>query len=176
MKGRRTESWHESRETSKTRKSQRPPQNAIKITTGIGKSDLIAEGSPYSFRSQAPRIAAPRPDRVPTHKLANEARIKMPAGITVAIWQGRDAIKLGTVDEKMCLNPEAVKAAMEIGAAVEETACRKEVRGEDPILCPFYDKCAYQAQKAAAREADVLFCAHEILFKTPKASATEASA
>ena len=62
----------------------------------------------------------------------------MPDGVTTAIWQGRDAIKLGTVDEKMCLNPEAVKAAIDIGAVIEETACRKAKRGEDPVFCPFY--------------------------------------
>ena len=145
------------------------PHKAIRITTGSGKSDLSRQAIAVHYIPKAKSKKLPHRVliAVPTHKLADEARVMMPAGITVAIWQGRDAIKLGTTDEKMCLNPEAVKAAIEIGAAVEETACRKARRGEDPILCPFYNKCAYQAQKAAAREADVLFCAHEILFKAP---------
>ena len=69
----------------------------------------------------------------------------------------------------MCLNPEAVEAAMEIGAVVEETACRKARRGKDPILCPFYRLCHYQAQKVPAGIADVVFAAHEIMFKAPTA-------
>ena len=30
--------------------------------------------------------------------------------------------------------------------------------------CPFYDTCHYQAQKAPAKKADVVFAAHEVLF------------
>ena len=35
--------------------------------------------------------------------------------------------------------------------------------------CPFYETCHYQAQKAPAKKADVVFAAHEILFQMPKA-------
>ena len=87
----------------------------------------------------------------------------MPDGVTTATWQGRGGTKLGT-DEPMCRNPEAVEAALKIGANVEETACKRR-----KARCPFYDTCHYQAQKAAARKADVVFAAHEILFQVPKA-------
>ena len=74
---------------------------------------------------------------VGTHKLAAEARLKMPDGVTTAIWQGRDAIKLGTVDEKMCLNPEAVKAAIDIGAVIEEhTPAAKPGAARETIELP----------------------------------------
>ena len=59
---------------------------------------------------------------------------------------------------------EAVKAALKIGAEVEKTVCKhKEAR------CPFYETCHYQAQKAPAKKADVVFAAHEILFQMVKA-------
>ena len=86
----------------------------------------------------------------------------MPDGVTTAIWQGRDGTHLAT-GEPMCRNPEAVAAALEIGAEIEETACKN---GE--ARCPFYEDCAYQAQKEPAGKADVVFCAHEILFQVPK--------
>ena len=64
----------------------------------------------------------------------------------------------------MCRNIEAVKAALKIGAEVESTVCKhKEAR------CPFYETCHYQAQKAPAKKADVVFAAHEILFQMAKA-------
>jgi len=66
------------------------------------------------------------------------------------------------------LNLQAVAAAEAIGADVERTACRKGRRGQEPILCPFYHKCGYQAQKEAAKYADVVFCAHEYMFAPPK--------
>ena len=70
---------------------------------------------------------------------------------------------LGT-DEPMCRNLEAVEAALKIGAEVEKAACKhKEAH------CPFYETCHYQAQKAPASKADVVFAAHEILFQVPKA-------
>ena len=95
---------------------------------------------------------------MPTHRLADEARGKMQGGVTTAVWQGREGSKLGT-DEPMCHNLDAVKAALKIGAETEETVCKnKEAR------CPYYDTCHYQAQKAPAKKADVVFAAHEALF------------
>ncbi len=154
------------------------PHNAVRITTGSGKSDMSRQAIAAHYIPKAKPRKLPHRVliAVPTHKLANEARIKMPAGITVAIWQGRYAIRLGTADEKMCLNPEAVKAAMEIGAAVEETACRKARRGKDPILCPFYDKCAYQAQKVEAPQSRRPVLPTKSCSRHPRSSAMAASA
>ena len=87
----------------------------------------------------------------------------------MAIWQGLKATKLGT-NEPMCLNHAAVDAALALGADVETTACRRGQRGGPPIVCPFYEgegQCHYQAQKAEAFAADVLFVAHEGLFQLP---------
>ena len=100
---------------------------------------------------------------VPTHKLAGEARSKMPAGVTVAVWQGRGGTKLGT-NEPMCRNPEAVEAALKIGANVEKTACKRRRRAARSTRV-----VSYQQQKAAARTADIVYAAHEILFQVPKA-------
>ena len=42
-----------------------------------------------------------------------------------AVWQGRTRFHLET-GEPMCGNPEAVEAALKIGANVEETACKNK--------------------------------------------------
>ena len=146
-----------------------PPHKAIKITTGAGKSVKARQAmARYIPTSKAAGLPHRVLYLVPTHNLGDEARLDMPAGITTALWQGRGAMKIGT-DEPMCLNPDAVKAALAIGASVDTTACQKTRRGKEPILCPHHATCAYQAQKAAARDADVVFAAHETAFNLPKA-------
>jgi hypothetical protein len=155
--------WNEIWRNEEPEHREAPPHKAIRLTTGVGKSELsrqeIAGFVTEARRRKLPhRVLIP----VPTHKLAGEAQSKMPGGITTAIWQGRDGVHLAT-GEAMCRNPEAVKAAQEIGAEVEEAACQnREAR------CPFFDGCRYQEQKAPAGMADVVFCAHEILFQVPK--------
>jgi Rad3-related DNA helicase len=61
----------------------------------------------------------------------------------------------------------AVEAAEAIGADVERAACRKPRDGDDPILCQFYETCGYQRQKEAAKQADIVFAAHQYLFGPP---------
>jgi hypothetical protein len=158
-------SWHELCSKLSSIEHSDAPHHAIRITTGIGKSEQIRRTLAVRFIPEAKRRKLPHRVLylVSTHKLAGEARSRMPDGVVTAIWQGRDGIKLGT-DEPMCANHEAVEAALKIGAEVEETACkRKEAR------CPFYDTCHYQAQKALAGKADVVLAAHEILFQVPNA-------
>jgi hypothetical protein len=143
------------------------PHTAIRITPGSGKSEQIRQMI-GRFIPEAKRRGLPYRVLylVPTHALGDEARFKMPTGVSTALWQGRSAMQSQT-GEPLCQNPEAVEAVLEIGADVEETACH-EGRGENEIKCPFYETCAYQAQKPEARDADVVFAAHEIAFQPPK--------
>ena len=136
-----------------------PPHHAIKITTGVGKSDQLRLAVAGQYIPEAKRKGLPHRvlKLVSTHKLADEAREKMPNGVTVAVWQGRKATKLNTT-EPMCLNLEAVEAAEEIGAVVEETACRKAKRGRMTVYCPFYDVCHYQRQKIPVARSRCRLC------------------
>src|SRR3954453_17526428 len=156
-------SWHESR----TEGRAAPPHKAIKITTGVGESEqirrMIAEYVPEAKRRGLLHRAL---YLVPTHSLGNEARRKMPYSVTAALWQGRQVTNVST-GEPLCHDLEAVKAAFALGANVEQAACRKGRRGGDPIVCPFYETCGYQAQKKQAKAADVVFAAHEIGFQPP---------
>jgi hypothetical protein len=146
----------------------RPVHAAIRSTTGIGKSEVARAGlawyvSTAKIKKVPHRALVP----IPTHRLGEEARQQVPPGTTTALWQSRKAKDL-TTGEPLCLNLLAVEAAEQIGADVERTACRKGRRGQEPILCPFYSRCGYQAQKPAAKQADILFCAHQLLFSIPK--------
>ena len=153
--------WHEEHDGIEA------PHTAIRITTGSGKSEqirqMIGRFIPEAKRRRLPHRVL---YLVPTHALGNEAQLKMPEGVSTALWQGRSAMQPQT-GEPLCQNLEAVEAALEIGADVEETACH-EGRGEKEIKCPFYKTCAYQAQKPEARDADVVFAAHEIAFQPLK--------
>ncbi|SRR5258706_14409275 len=159
-----------------------PQPVAVCVPTGVGKSEAarigIARYVEQAKKTYAAKTAGKKKQKkkrishrvlvlVPTHKLGEEARQRLPEGITTALWQSRKATDL-TTGEPLCLNLQAVAAAEAIGADVEKTACRKGRKGQEPILCPFYHKCGYQAQKEAAKNADVIFCAHEYLFAPPK--------
>lgn len=152
--------WHEEPDSIDA------PHAAIRITTGSGKSEqtrqAIARFVPEARQRGLPHRVL---YLVPTHALGDEARLRMPAGVSTTLWQGRTATQLQT-GEPLCQNREAVEAALKLGADVERTACR-EGRGANAIKCPFYETCAYQAQKPVVRAADVVFAAHEIAFQEP---------
>ncbi len=144
-----------------------PDQSAIRITTGAGKSEATRAAA-VAYVCEAKKRGIPHRVAiyVPTHKLGDEARQRFPADISTALLQSRKANDLAT-GEPLCLNLAAVEAAEAIGADVERAACRKPRRGEDPILCPFYETCGYQRQKEAAKQADIVFAAHQYLFAPP---------
>jgi putative DNA primase/helicase len=162
--------WHELPEEDNR---PEPPHAAIKITTGVGKS--------HATRAAIPEFVAEMKRRghrrvlflVPTHALGSEAKRMLPEGLTAEVWQGRGVRKVDGVPtctsrllmtgEPMCRNPAAVAAAEQIGAAVDETAC-KQGKGDDAVKCEHFDTCAFQIQKAAVEGADVVFAAHELLF------------
>jgi hypothetical protein len=158
-----------------------PAPEAVCVPTGVGKSEgarigivRYVEEAKKTYAVKKTGKKKPKRKRiphrvlvlVPTHKLGEEARHRLPEGITTALWQSRKANDL-TTGEPLCLNLQAVAAAEAIGANVERTACRKGRKGQEPILCPFYHKCGYQAQQEAAKYADI-FCAHEYMFAPPK--------
>jgi putative DNA primase/helicase len=153
--------WHEG--TRRHDDFNNPPHFAVRVTTGLGKSHALRQEI-AKFVTEMKRRGLPHRVLylIPTHALGDEARLKMPSAVTTALWQGRKAINLQT-SEPLCQNLEAVKTAEKIGAEVESTAC-KQGRGDQEIKCPFYDVCGYQTQKPTAKQADVVFAAHEFAF------------
>jgi putative DNA primase/helicase len=144
-----------------------PDHSAIRITTGVGKSDATRTAAANYVREAKKRGIPHRVAiYVPTHKLGEEARQRFPEDISTALLQSRRATDIAT-GEPLCLNLPAVEAAEAIGEDVEKAACRKGRRGADPILCPFYETCGYQRQKEAAKQADIVFAAHQYLFAPP---------
>jgi hypothetical protein len=137
-----------------------PLQKAIKITTGIGKSHYLRQAIAY-YVCEAKRLGLPHRVVifVPTHRLGDEARTRMPADITTALWQGRSATHPVT-GEPMCQNLTVVEAALKIGVDVGKTVC-----GKGETKCAFYGTCGYQRQKEKVRAADVVFAAHEVMFQ-----------
>jgi hypothetical protein len=144
-----------------------PPHAALKTTTGCGKSEQMRQSAAHFVfeqkRRQHPlyRVIF----LVPTHRLADEASSKLMAvfgvhGISTAIYQSREAKDLKT-GEPLCRNLDAVKAAQSIGADPQKTCCKK-----GKVKCRLFDDCAFQRQREAAKRADVVFAAHELMFVT----------
>jgi len=139
-----------------------PPQLGLLGTTGLGKSESVRQVIVQLFVPEAKRLGLPHRCliAVPTHRLASEARDKMPNGVSVAIYQGRGGKHVDT-GEPMCRRYDtAVKDALKIGANVEESCCKGKF-----TQCPLLPDCHYHGQKTAAHEADVVYAAHEVLFQ-----------
>ena len=119
------------------------PTKAIKITTGVGKSDVIRRMIANYYIRRAKRMSLPH--RV-LYLVANTQTRRRGAHQDA---RRRNYCRLAgprrhqaRYRRKMCLNPEAVKAAIKIGANIEKTACKSK-----KARCPFYESCHYQAQK-----------------------------
>ena len=132
-----------------------------------------ASANQISSGSQSPANTFPRPSAraCPIASSSSSARTssqtrrarRCPTG---SPWRsGRDARQpSSTPTEPMCLNLEAVKAAEEIGAVVEEDRLpESQARPRLPVL----RRLPLSAQKVPAEKADVVFAAHEIMFRVP---------
>ena len=104
---------------------------------------------------------------VPHHALGQESYDWLTkAGISVAIWRGREAENPLDVDAatgnyfSMCRDTQAVADATIVGADIEEVVCGN-LNGAH---CPFLATCAYMAQKEDCKNADVVIAAHNMLY------------
>jgi hypothetical protein len=85
-------------------------------------------------------------------------------GVSAAIYQSRDAKDLQT-GEPLCRNLEAVKAAQTLGLDVQKACCKSRKKKRERT-CRFFHGCAFQLQRERAKNADVVFAAHELMFVT----------
>ena len=141
-----------------------PLVRAIVCATGIGKSELVR-------RLVVPELREALPDQpvvvlAPTLDLCEEAAQKArDLGLKATVIRGRNANQPGGSEEKMCLDLEAAIDAWQAGDDVQSSVCRKKERGKPEALCPYFDECPYQRQRAEAVGTDVLYMAHDHLFR-----------
>src|ERR1700722_14593106 len=95
--------------------------------------------------------------------------------MTAAPWLPITDVPTGDEDPPealpMCLNLPAVEDAISIGHDVESTVCGSGKEGEP--VCPYRGECAYQKQKRAVAQADVVIAAHQALFHRIRKQATD---
>ncbi|HEX2528242.1 MAG TPA: toprim domain-containing protein, partial [Geminicoccus sp.] len=144
-----------------------PIVHGIKVGVGIGKSEAALRES-----AQWLALARRRGDTrnigfaIPMHSLANEQVrrfMTMPeaqrAGLTAAVWRGREAADPGQDGKAMCHDLEAVREVQAALGNVDTQVCGSKQEGP---RCPFFEVCGYQRQKK--QQADLWFFAHELLF------------
>ncbi len=104
----------------------------------------------------------------PTLALADEvAELFRSEGVKARTFRGRNAPDPEAPDtaQAMCLDLEAVGAAVALGLAVGKHCCK----GEHPktgtkVFCPLFNHCAYQGQFSTAP--DVWVGSHRLLFES----------
>jgi len=133
----------------------------LRTSTGTSKTGMFHES--VAAHGDGRRFA----HLVPTLALAEEAALSArdAHGIAAGTFRGREAddpaypLRSG---HHMCLDMPAVKAALAAGAAVQETCCAGKNTAGEEVRCAFFDRCAYQRQKAD--KPTILAGAHEYLF------------
>ena len=158
----RTLAWHK----AKGEDCGPAEQAGIAGVVGSGKSTAAREFLlPYIDAMGAAKLPYRALWMVPTHVLGREALNDfLSLGIPAAVWAGREYIDpLDPTGDRMCLDIDAVQAAVIIGLDVEKHICGDPDNGP---LCPFHDKCKYQAQKKNVARAEVVVISHQSLFGT----------
>jgi putative DNA primase/helicase len=129
----------------------RPPAIALKVSTGVGKTEAYARETIARMISGDLRTTT---IGVPDNKLSAEllARIiairdEMGATFEIGTWRGREADNPEAINEKMCARPDVVRAVQRAGLDVQTFACKTP----EGAKCPFYSTCAYQAQRRQRR-------------------------
>lgn len=149
----------------------RPPAIALKIGTGLGKTEaglreIIARMIGGKLRTVT--YAVPE-NELSAELVARAKAIRDELGGTFEIgaWRGREAANPDQPGQAMCQRPDVVRAVGRAGLDVQSFACRTPEGAE----CPFYESCAYQGQRRQRRRLTIT--THATIFgKKPKAIRT----
>lgn len=127
----------------------------MRISTGAGKTQIAIRkiaGTNYRVLYVVPIL-----------ELAGEIEQQFrDLGVSVAVFRGRDADDPDNPGARMCLDPEAVKTALDAHLDVTKTCCRHK-----QFKCAFFDSCGYQRQKQ--QEVQVWIAASNVLFHKQEA-------
>jgi hypothetical protein len=140
-----------------------PPVEAMRVDTGLGKTEetlrsFAARRARGGDSATATRVLIYTVDR---HRLGESIEQRFAQlGVRVKVFRGRTAPDPNHPGESMCLNPRAVALAMRTHADINSACCQQ---GEHK--CPMFDRCGYQRQKRGPAP-DVWIVAHDMLFHT----------
>jgi hypothetical protein len=144
----------------------------MKVDTGLGKTTITAEEIAKSChqtdasesggkKRRKQRRKNPVGYAVPTHRLGRDLEQQfLDHGVVARIFRGREADDPLNPGAKMCLALDKVAIAIETKQPVERSCCKNK------DVCPFYDQCGYQRQKAKGVEAWI-FATDMIFHKQP---------
>jgi bifunctional DNA primase/polymerase-like protein/primase-like protein len=144
-----------------------PPDTwAARVATGTGKTQLSIKELAVLIKKLIKEQTGTIIYSVPTHKLSKEIETQFGEhGVSARVFRGRMAIDPDDPEKRrqMCLNPVAVKKAMECGADITKTCCKHGSK-----VCAFFKQCAYQKQMPKEMPS-VWIIAHDMLFHYVKA-------
>ena len=124
-----------------------------KVDTGLGKTTItakeVAASRTWIDANGKKHRKNPVGYAVPTHRLGSDLEQQfLDQDVVARIFRGRDADDPLNPDQKMCLALDKVAIAIETKQPVERSCCKYK-----KDVCPFYDQCGYQRQKAKGVEA-----------------------
>ena len=147
-----------------------PPAWAMRVTTAVGKTRIAARtiANDIKRRKEVGEKARPFVYAVPTHRLGEEIEQEfIKHGIIARVFRGRFADDPSRPGSSMCDDRQAVDIALGLGETVQSTVCEGEGPDGQRAVCPFFQTCSYQTQKADPPQ--VWIIAHTLLFQAQAA-------
>lgn len=129
----------------------RPAAIALKIGTGIGKTECgLREIIARMIGGELKTVSYAVPENELSAELVARAeaiRDELGGSFEIGAWRGREAANPDQPGQAMCERPDVVRAVGRAGLDVQTFACRTP----EGVECPFYQSCAYQAQRRQRR-------------------------
>ena len=136
--------WHEAWKDHEPEDRKDPPHNAIKITTGTGKSELGRQAiARFVIEARSSRTAAPcLAPRADAQARGRGARARCPTASPRRSGKAAKAPSSAPTSRCAAISRRSRPRSRSARRSKRPSASDKEAR------CPFYDTCHYQAQKA----------------------------
>jgi hypothetical protein len=138
-----------------------PPVYAIRVATGVGKMQIMAELLAAEARANPDASFA---IVVPTHRLGDAIVAELARlGVTARVFRGRKAPDPERDGKTMCDDLGAVEIALDLGATVSKACCEGKNPEGEKVRCNSYSQCGYQRQKK--EKPQVWIIGHEMLHR-----------
>jgi putative DNA primase/helicase len=147
-----------------------PPVHAMRVSTGVGKTQRFAARLANHIRTTAD--AGAWLYLAPTHRLNEDtAKHFRSHGLSAKVYRGRDApdpnipgnmARPKPEQERMCLEREKVALAQACRQSIDKACCTSKHE-----QCASYDKCGYQRQ-LRGDQPNAWLAAHNMLFHPQK--------
>ncbi len=142
---------------------------AVRVDVGGGKTAAAIDAELDTLANQGGSLVYAVPSLALADEVADrfwEASKKRGLKVSVRVWRGREAPDPERPGKAMCLDPEAVRAALATGEDVLSACCETKIDGM-PFTCRHHASCGYMRQRCMSADIWIVNHAH-LALKRPE--------